>query len=153
MILDQRGIIMKYEENDINCSTVNQKIILTNGLMGGVSLRLDLVESVSSLVFSGVAYVVQATAPPYNLNIQSNVTGKVLPLLLSGTPVPLYSGLGIGVSGCLTYENLEFDFQIGNSNEANGRFRYRESISSEWISVTNCKVIVEQESVDKNKAA
>lgn len=143
---------MEYENKQAKHTVIAQKILLTNGLSGGISLTLDLLENPSSLLFSGIGHVFQATHPV--LDVSSQVTGRVLPLLTLGVPTPLYIGIGSG-GGCFRYENLEFDFQLGNTKEVEGtgRFRFRQSTADEWVSVPNCKVILEAVSLTDNKVA
>ncbi|WP_299495186.1 DUF1842 domain-containing protein [uncultured Shewanella sp.] len=144
---------MEYEKKNAEHAVITQQIVLTTGLDGGYSLTLDLVENSDTLNFSGLGKVFQAINPP--LNVFSTVGGHILPLLVLGAPMPLYIGVGMGKSGCLTYENLEFEFQLGNTKEAEGtgRFRFRDSMSGEWINVPNCKVQIESTSVDQTKVA
>jgi len=144
---------MEYGKLNADKTVVIQKILLTNGLAGGISLTLDVIESPKTLMFSGIGHVFQATNPV--LDVHSNVAGTILPLLTLGDPTPLYQGKGSDTSGCLLFENLEFDFQLNSSKdtEGTGRFRFRESINSKWVDVSNCKVVIEQTTATEIKVA
>lgn len=130
---------MKYSIDQLKATDdsniVQQDFILTTGLKGATSLKLSLSINIDTSEFIGTGTVFQATNPP--LNLMSSVSGKYIPLLVMGAPQPLFIGTGIQISTPL-YENLDFSFQLNGDN--NGRFKYRTSMDSDWITVENAHV-------------
>lgn len=130
---------MKYKidsQGSNESNIIKQAFVLTTGLDGAPALHLNITLNLENSRFNGTAHISQAINPPPSFS--SVVSGECFTVLTQGAPTTYYSGQGYLLNTPL-YENLFFTFEVGGSNSA--RFRYKESIDSEWTVIENAKVV------------
>ncbi|WP_194165899.1 DUF1842 domain-containing protein [Shewanella sp. YLB-07] len=147
---------MEYSKVNATEGVLVQKMVLSNGLVGSPVLVLNLYEDTETYHFVGIGHITQTTMPL--TDIRSQVTGAIVPLIVSGGPTPLYNGTGLSFPVMPFYhqiEDLEFNFQLGVAKGADGtgRFRFLNPATGEWTEVANCNVVVEQTSQVDTQAA
>jgi len=129
---------MKYsvDKNTPEDTTIiQQDFFISSGLAGAPALHLHLNLNTADSTFNGSAHITQATNPPPQFT--SMVSGKYITILEQATPVEIFTGVG-NLLNTPIYENLDFSFELGDGNLA--RFKYRTSMTSEWVVIEDARV-------------